>query len=37
MAQTIKNPQAMHETWVLSLSWENPLEVGITIHSSILA
>ena len=37
MAQTVKNLQAMHETWVLSLSWENPLEEEMATHSSILA
>ena len=37
MAQTIKNPPAMHETWVGSLGWEDPLEEGMATHSSILA
>ena len=27
----------MRETWVLSLGWEDPLEEGMVIHSSILA
>jgi len=27
----------MRETWVQSLDWEDPLEEGITNHSSILA
>ena len=27
----------MQETWVLSLSWEDPLEEGLTTYSSILA
>ena len=27
----------MWETWVRSLGWEDPLEKGMTIHSSILA
>ena len=36
MAQTVKNPPAMWETWVRSLGWEDPLEEGMTIHSSIL-
>ena len=27
----------MWETWVLSLGWEDPLEEGITTHSSIFA
>ena len=26
VAQLIKNPPAMQETWVLSLGWEDPLE-----------
>ena len=25
------------ETWVTSLGWEDPLEEGVTTHSSILA
>ena len=37
VAQTVKNPPAMWETWVWSLSWENPLEEGMATHSSILA
>ena len=37
MAQTVKNPSAMWETWVRSLSREDPLEEGIATHSSILA
>ena len=28
---------AMQETWVRSLGWEDPLEKGVAIHSSILA
>jgi len=35
--QTVKNPPAMQETWVQSLGWEDPLEQGMTTHSSILA
>ena len=27
----------MHETWVGSLDWEDPLEKGKATHSSILA
>ena len=27
----------MWETWVQSLSWEDPLEKGMATHSSILA
>ena len=37
MAQTIKNLPAIQETLVLSLSWEDPLEKEMAIHSSILA
>ena len=37
VAQTVKNPPAMWETWVRSLGWEDPLEEGIATHSSILA
>ena len=28
MAQTVKNPPAMWETWARSLGWEDPLEKG---------
>ena len=37
MAQLVKNPPAMWETWVPSLGWEDPLEKGKATHSSILA
>ena len=37
MAQMVKNPPAMQETWVRSLGGEDPLEKGIATHSSILA
>ena len=37
MAQTIKNLPAMQETGVQSLGWEDPLEKGMAIQSSILA
>ena len=37
MAQLVKNPPAMWETWVLSLGWEDPLEKEKATHSSILA
>ena len=36
VAQTVKNPLAMQETWVRSLGWEEPLEKGTATHSSIL-
>ena len=29
MAQILKNPPAMQETWVRSLGWEDPLEEGM--------
>ena len=37
VAQLVKNPPAMWETWVPSLGWEDPLEKGKATHSSILA
>ena len=37
VAQTVKNPPAMRETWVWSLGWEDPMEEGMATHSSILA
>ena len=37
VAQKVKNPPAMQETWLLSLGWEDPLEEGMATHSSILA
>ena len=37
VAQTVKNPPAVQETWVQSLGWEDPLEKGTATHSSILA
>ena len=37
VAQTVKNPPAMRETWVLSLGYRDPLEEGMATHSSILA
>ena len=37
VAQMVKNLPAMWETWVWSLSWEDLLEEGMAIHSSILA
>ena len=35
MAQTVKNPPTMQETWVWSTGWEDPLEEGMATHSSI--
>ena len=37
VAQSVKNPPAMQETWVQSLGWDDPLEEGMATHSSILA
>ena len=37
MAQLVKNPPAMWETWVQSLGREDTLEKEMTTHSSILA
>ena len=37
VAQTVKNPPSMHETWVRFLGWEDSLEKGKATHSSILA
>ena len=40
VAQWVKNlpaMQEMQETWVQSLGWEDSLEEGMAIHSSIFA
>ena len=37
MAQSVKNPPTLRETWVQSLGQEDPLEKGMATHSSILA
>ena len=37
MAQRLKRLPAMWETWVRSLSWEDPLEKEMANHSSTLA
>ena len=37
MAQIVKNPPVMWETWARSLGWDDPLEEGLATHSSILA
>ena len=37
VAQTVKNLPATQETWVQFLDWEDPLEKGMAIHSSVLA
>ena len=36
VAQSVKNPSTMWETWVWSLGWEDLLEEGMASHSSIL-
>ena len=36
IAQLVKNPPAMRETWVRSRGWEDPLEKGEATHSSIV-
>ena len=37
VAQLVKNPPAMQETLVPPLGWDDSLEEGMAIHSSILA
>ena len=37
MVQTVNNLPAVQETLVWSLGWEDPLEKGMAIHSSIPA
>ena len=37
MAQPVRNPAAMRESWVRSLGREDSLEKGKATHSSILA
>ena len=34
VAQLIKNPPAVRETWLRSLDWEDPLEKGKATHPS---
>ena len=36
MAQVVKNPPAMRETWIQSLGQEEPLEQEMATHSSSL-
>ena len=36
VAQMVKNPPAMWETWFQSLDWEDPLEKGMATHFSII-
>ena len=33
VVQMVENLPVMWETWVLSLSWEHPLEEGMATHS----
>ena len=35
VAQMVKNPSALQETWVQSLGWEDPLEKGMATHPRI--
>ena len=35
-AQTVKNLSAVQETWVRSLGWEGPLEIGVSLLSLFL-
>ena len=37
VAQLVKNPSGMWENWVQFLGWEDPLEKGKAMNSSILA
>ena len=37
VAQMVKNPPAMQETWVRSRGWEDSLEESMVKNSSILA
>ena len=37
VAQLVRNPPAIWETWLRSLGWEDPLEKGKATYSNILA
>ena len=37
VAQSVKTPPAVRESWVRSLGWEDPVEEGMATQSSILA
>ena len=37
VAQLVKNPPAVRETWVPSLDWEGALEKGTAVHCTLLA
>ena len=34
LAQLVKNPPTVRETWIESLGWEDPLEKGKATHST---
>ena len=36
VAQMVRNPPTMRETWVRSLGWEDPLKEGMATHSVYL-
>ena len=37
IAQMVKNPPVIQETWVRYLGWEDPLEEEMATHFNILA
>ena len=37
VAQMVNNLPANRETWIRSLGWQDPLEKGVSTHSSIFA
>ena len=37
VAQLVKNPPAVRETWVRFLGWEDPMAEGMATDTSILA
>ena len=37
VAQMVKNPPAIWETWVRFLGWKDPVKEGMATHSRILA
>ena len=37
VAQLVRNPPTVQETWVRSLGWEDPLEKEMATHFSTLA
>ena len=36
VAQLVKNPPVVQETWIWSLGWEDPLEKRMATHSTLL-